>query len=82
MSTLGGVQYSGDIMSTPWGYHDKWGKVIGKTIEFVWKTQCTEIPRCTHGIPHTHHGIPQCTYGIPPVYSDTPGVLNDIPPVY
>ena len=26
MSTLGGVQYSGDIMSTPWGYHDKWGE--------------------------------------------------------
>ena len=25
----------GDIMSTPGGYHDKCGKVIGKTIEFV-----------------------------------------------
>ena len=37
-------------MSTP-------GDIIGKTIEFVWKPQCTEHPRCTHDISHTHHGI-------------------------
>ena len=34
MSTLGGVQYTGDIMSTPGGYQ---GEGHWKTIEFVWK---------------------------------------------
>ena len=35
MSTLRGVQYTGDIMINV-------GKVIAKTIEFVWKPRCTE----------------------------------------
>ena len=43
MSTLRGVQYTGGYHEYTGGYHDKCGgKVIGKTIEFVWKPQCTE----------------------------------------
>ena len=30
------------------------GKVIGKTIEFVWKPQCTEPPWHTHAIPQVY----------------------------
>ena len=39
------VHWRRRIMSTPKEYHDKYGKVIGKTTEFhVWKPQCTEHP--------------------------------------
>ena len=62
------------------------GKVIGKTIEFVWKPQCTEHPRCTHDIRHTHYGIPPLYSWYPLTVLNTPGVLmisrgvlNDIP---
>ena len=42
----------GDIMSTP---GDIMRKVIGKTTEFVWKTQCAE-----HS-PDVLNDIPWCT---------------------
>ena len=66
----GGVQYAGgDIMSTPGGSHDKCGgRSLGKQLNSYGNPSVLNIPRCTHDIPHTHHGITQCTHGIPPVY--------------
>ena len=52
-----------------------WGNVIGKTIEFVWK------PQCTHDILHTHHGIPRYNHDITLVYWVLSSVLSDIPQV-
>ena len=46
-------------MSTLEGYHDYYGKVIKKTIEFVWKTWSTEHPpvysMISPGVLHRHH---------------------------
>ena len=55
----GGVQYTGDIMSTLEGYHDKCGgRSLGKQLNLYGNPSVLNISRCTHDIPHTHHGIP------------------------
>ena len=51
MSTLGVFSTLGDIMNTLGDIMINVGKVIGKTIEFVWKPHYTEHPQCTHDIP-------------------------------
>ena len=46
------------------------GEDIGKTIEFVWKPQCTEHPLVYSWYPPTLIMVSlQCTHGISPVYS-------------
>ena len=53
MSTVGDIMSTlGDIMSTLGDVTINVGKVIGKTIEFVWKPQCTEHSP-VYSLPHT-----------------------------
>ena len=61
MSTLGKGVFStlGDIISTSGVYHDKCGgRSLEKQMNFYRNPSVLNIPRCTHDIPHTHHGIP------------------------
>ena len=59
-------------MSTLGGYHDKCeGRSFGKHLNLYGNPSVLNIPRSTHDIPHTHHGIPQCTEH-PSVYSMNP----------
>ena len=57
-----------------------WGKFIRKTIEFVWKPQCTEhLPLYSWYPPHLWY--PPLYSGKPPLYWIPPSILM-LPPVY
>ena len=48
------------------GYYDKYvGRSLGKQLRLYGNPSVLNIPRCTHGIPHTHHASSQFTHGIP-----------------
>ena len=50
---------------------EQFDKILSISIE---NSDILNIPRCTHGIPHTYHDIPRCT--------EHPGCTHDIPPMY
>ena len=71
MQYTGDVQYTGDIMSTPAGYHDKYGgRSLGKQLNLYGSPGVLNIPGGLLISPHTQYGIPQCTHGIPSVLND------------
>ena len=75
MNALGGVQYTGDTMSTLEGYHDECGGyheyTRGCSVHWGFHTNSVVFPMT---FPHVYHDIPQCTHisqctEHPPVYS-------------
>ena len=57
-----------------------WGRSLGKQLNLYGNPSVLNIPRCTHDIPHTPHGIPQCTEH-PSLYSWYPHIHHGIPAV-
>ena len=68
-----------NIMSITGEYHDKCGEGHWKTIESVWKPQCTENPLVYLRYPPHLSWYPLTLIMVSPIAQNTPGCTHDIP---
>ena len=82
MSTVGDIMSTVEVFSTLGGYRDNCGgRSLGKQLNLYGNSSVLNIPRCTHDIPHTHHGIRPVYSWYPPTVLNSPGVLMISPSV-